>query len=240
MRERPIIFSAPMVRAILDGKKTQTRRVVKPQPVRVAEHMMPLEDGGQSAMVKVPDGWRWRDLYGADNGGKFADALAMYGPYGAPGDRLWVREGFALAPSCNDPEPDNSDDWHVVYRADGDDLPWLSGSGEDATEVPAPWRPSIFMPRWASRITLEIINVRVQRVQDIGEEDARAEGVDGPHYGRWTDMTGAVVPPLSETARPWAHSFAVAWREVHRGDDASWFTNPWVWALTFKRVEQPR
>lgn len=217
MKERPILFSAPMIRAILDGKKTQTRRLVGIDTLERSD--TPGYDWtwrGQAPIRSIaqqrrhPNGC-WQDV--TDDGFR---ALC---PYGAPGDRLWVREAFALAPACNDPDPDNSDDWHIIYRADGDERPWLSGSGEDVTEVPTPWRPSIFMPRWASRITLDVTDVRVERLQAISEDDARSEGID---------EIKAKVP----TARD---AFRLLWEDINGAD--SWQANAWVWALTLKRVE---
>jgi len=144
--ERPILFSGEMVRAILDGRKTQTRRIVRGHPHTVK----PLNIGC---------------------------------PYGVPGDRLWVKETFAL--SRFDPESHEDEDtkdpsqWDgVVYRADGEHGSWEHYDGKGGrARISAPWRPSIYMPRWASRITLEVTSVRAERVQDISEQDAQAEGI---------------------------------------------------------------
>lgn len=147
MKTRPILFSGPMVRAILEGRKTQTRRVVKPQPAHCAD---------------LPMG---KDL-------TFASAC----PYGQPGDRLWVRETWAVGtlfdyvrPSLL-PKPDCESKLAVDYAANPRRI-WHS-------EDQGRWRPSIHMPRWASRITLEITSVRVERLQDISHKDAIAEGLE--------------------------------------------------------------
>lgn len=192
MKERPILFSSPMVRALLAGKKTQTRSVVKP-PTSPRIPTIPIIESC---------------------------------PYGMPGERLWVRETFALAPLCNDPEPGNEDDWSPVYRADGDERPWLSSLDEDAVEVRPPCKPSIFMPRWASRLTLRITDVRVQRVQEISEADARAEGVGHVES----------VARLVESG-DYRIAFAELWDSIN-GKRATWASNPYVWAITFEVVDK--
>lgn len=191
MRERPIIFSGEMVRAILEGRKTQTRRVVKPQP--------PLDEWG----VSKP----WQ-----------TDAFEVNGrdyrcPYGLPGDRLWVRETFS-------PDYFDAQSRHA-YRAD-----WTLESGEF---VPEPkWTPSIHMPRWASRITLEVTDVRVERVQDISNSDIYAEGILPPD----PDEPGPYDP--DEGARS---AFKDLWWSINAKRGYGWEKNPWVWVVEFKRVE---
>ena len=212
MKERPILFAGPMVRAILDGRKTQTRRLMKPQPVGRAGVVWPAEDR-----------WAWSSAAGQTMIDE-RDAQCCC-PHGYKRDRLWVRETFALAPLRTEPDPDDPDDWHPVYRADGDERPWLSSLDEEAREVKPPWKPSIFMPRWASRILLEITEVRVQRLQDITEADARAEGV--------------TPAPFCKSGRPsgmeHVEAFEDLWDEIN-GDRATWASNPWVWAISFRRV----
>jgi hypothetical protein len=205
MREHPIIFSAPMVRAILEGRKTQTRRVVKPQP----------NSGPNGSMVDLMGG-EWGLLDG-DLSGNWRC------PYGQPGDRLWCRETWA--------ETDRTDGVPVVTYAAGGCIAVgrKHGCADDylihdyaLTETPEPdrWRPSIHMPRWASRITLEITDVRVQRVQDISATDAWAEGI--PH--------SPDVNPM--------HEFEELWDSINESRGFGWNANPYVWALTFRRVEQ--
>ena len=182
MKERPIIFSAPMVRAILSGAKTQTRRVVKPH------HM---------AMV----------------GAEQFPILALC-PFGRPGDRLWVREQFACVRT--------QEMRYVEYKAD------RSLSDFEGYDNPAGgrWRPSIHMPRWASRITLEVTGVRVERVQDISGMDAKREGVSVPAH----------IPEDGADLDYARRGFRRLWEEIH--GPGSWDANPWVWAVKFKRLEQ--
>ncbi|MEQ1751860.1 MAG: hypothetical protein ABL974_20730, partial [Prosthecobacter sp.] len=169
MKECPILFSGPMVRAILDGRKTQTRRIVKPQPSYLVESKC------STYATSLVD--RHGDLYpGLAAFGVYSEEEAWPCPYGQPGDRLWVRETHRydgldpnIAKQMRDPKT-------VQHRSDADDefVKWL---------------PSIHMPRWASRITLEIVSVRVERLQDITEADAIAEGIERdtecPHL--WVD-----------------------------------------------------
>ncbi|QRI88699.1 hypothetical protein JQN63_20425 [Delftia lacustris] len=208
MRERPILFSGPMVRALLAGTKTQTRRVVKPQPDSTHSGFPYWNVGGYRAS--------W--CRSAADGGPLVPANPLLCPYGQPGDRLWVRETFGhfernenFKPGCE-----------VFYRADGNCL-----------EL-EPWRPSIHMPRWASRITLEITGVRVERLQDISEADARAEGIEcmagDPEcgYRNYLDQTGQ---DWSLSPR---ESFQSLWESIN--GPASWSANPWVWPLDLRRL----
>ena len=181
MKEKPILFSGPMIRAILANTKTQTRRAFK------------TKNGGVWPNANDLPGMR---------------QILRSCPYGQPGDRLWVRETFGhfernenFAPGCE-----------VFYRADGESL---------AVE---PWRPSIHMPRWASRITLEITGVRVERLQKIDIADAQAEGVSD---------TGAFIldGEGNEQGGPIAE-YAVLWEQIN--GPGSWDANPWVWVLDFK------
>ena len=233
MKEHPIIFSGQMVRAILDGRKTQTRRVVKPQPEPASCHpkceprvsylgggdwsinwATPKPDGeGHPNRFRHPFDGDWRDR----------DANSPFRcPYGATGDRLWVRETHAMIwpDEC---EPEDIRDCNIEYRADGDPMrlagEWPSEFRGDP-DVPR-WRPSIHMPRWASRITLEVVDVRVERLQEITEADAVAEGV----YGE--------LGPLDITARP---LFGSLWNNINAKRGYSWESNPWVWCVEFKTV----
>ena len=182
-KERPILFSGPMVRAILEGRKTQTRRVVKFDPCPSSYAMVSHYDGLGNVVL--------------------TDGSYLRCPYGQPGDRLWVRETWAHRRwMLGDASPDPT----TVYRADSDDL-----RGCDR------WRPSIHMPRWASRITLEVVSVRVERLQDISEEDAMAEGV-----------------ALAENYRGRLAHFAGLWEQIN--DLGSWNANPWVWVVEFRKL----
>jgi len=183
MTDRPILFSGAMVRALLAGTKTQTRRVVKKSecwPISAVRATM-LESRGSAMAVDAQS-----RTYGPE----------IKCPYGQPGDRLWVRETWHDASSA----------LHscALYRADGGEI--YGGK----------WAPSIHMPRWASRITLEITSVRVERLQDISEADAIAEGV------------------YTDPASPAYDAYAQLWDEIN--GPGSWAANPWVWVLEFRRL----
>jgi hypothetical protein len=205
MKERPILFSGAMVRALLAGTKTQTRRVIN------LPHMNPL---GQWEPVA------WGGPHGGrPPEGKTAPAQVLIGhsrtgeilgcPYGQPGDHMWVREAFGCVPTaCESDE--------LVYAADYQD------GSDRATGVR--YRPSIHMPRWASRITLEVTGVRVERLQDISDGDARAEGVQMPD--------GTPTPPEWWNYR---QEFAHLWDQIN--GPGSWDANPWVWVVKFRRIQ---
>ena len=190
MKERPILFSAPMVQAILEGRKTQTRRVAKGTRAE-----------GVSRCHWSGTGW----AHLAAHGGCTCQPVAC--PYGKPGDRLWVREAWAVqheydafAPS----EIGSSARWHYAATED------LGGLRK---------RPSIFLPRRGSRITLEITDVRVERLQQISDADALAEGCST------VDM---------RSGDSLASVYARLWQSIHGPD--SWNANPWVWVMEFRRV----
>lgn len=201
MKERPILFSGPMVRAILDGRKTQTRRVIKPQPHAAADAFAWVARGKHS---------RWT----AQKDGK-AIGLWFLCPYGGPGDRLWVRETWC--------EFIDDQGRAVACAADG----WAECPAEDDR-----WRPSIFMPRWASRITLEITGVRVERVQDVSETDAWAEGISIAKEQTWRPL-GSKEP---YQPYPPQMAFGALWDEINAKRGYSWESNPWVWVVEFKKL----
>ena len=219
-KERPILFSGPMVRAILAGTKAQTRRVVNiPGAERGATHLHPVPGHTQRVRAfdrdaREPDGWEF-----SFDGGFDRDRRGpVRCPYGAPGVRLWVRETFSPAAGCAV--------HHAAARA------FCYRSDEDGCR-PASWRPAIHMPRAAARITLEITSVRVERLQDISEEDARAEGVST------SEIPGTVngEPAKLYTFGPDAHRKAFAWLwDAINGKRAPWSANPWVWVVSFRRV----
>jgi hypothetical protein len=184
--EKPIIFSAPMVRAILAGRKTQTRRVIK----NILPAVQRIEPNG-------PNSWA---MFGNNNG------WTIECPYGIPGNHLWVREswGWITNPDTNEPI--------TIYAADwpNDDFPVLK-------------RPSIHMPRWASRLTLEITAVRVERLHAIGEDDAQAEGI-------------AERTRLPSHEPMYAMTFAKLWDEINAKRGYPWVSNPFVWVIEFKRI----
>lgn len=204
MKERPILFSAPMIRAILNGTKTQTRRVAKRT---AAGHVK--ETGGHR---------RWHI---AD----FDAYLAC--PYGQPGDRLWVRETWA-APHSEDGRPPRA------IQCDQMRIHYLASESRGGLV----WRPSIHMPLWASRITLEITSVRVERLWEVSEADAVSEGVgsitvsDGGE-SRWVNYNQPESKGCSfGDARS---SYRSLWEEIN--GQGSWDLNPWVWVVEFKRLE---
>ncbi len=217
MKERPIIFSGPMVRAILDGRKTQTRRVVKPQPPTVeavrtlsGDNFSLFTDGhaNSSADFRVAGPvWAVRELCGQQE---------WRCPYGKPGDRLWVRETWMR--STPDHIIPGFGMRKAIYKTDDDADVW-----GDAYK----WRPSIHMPRWASRIMLEVTGVRVERLQDVSEEDSIAEGSQTP------------VCQLPESCRQGCLTertqFSRIWDSIN-GKKYPWGSNPWVWVIEFKRI----
>lgn len=209
MKERPILFSAPMVRAILDGRKTQTRRVVKPQPPSGFPFPQDATTGGVTACW-----WTDRNIDADDLSWwpGYDHQEAMKCPFGSPGDLLWVRETWALNPD------ENPLDAGAIYRA--------TDPGWDDSESGLRWKPSIHMPRWASRITLEITSVRVERLNEITEEDAKAEGI--PH-DKWS---------FPQSTTPMRTGFQVLWESIN--GPGSWDANPWVWVVEFKRLEVAR
>lgn len=213
MAERPIIFSGEMVRAILDGRKTQTRRVIKPQPYEVSNRGEIAASGN-----RMPGLIRLRQT--DDCLSTWEDAC----PYGRPGDRLWVRETWATV-------LDNlvmRSECDLAYRATDPD--W---SNCDVFR----WRPSIHMPRWACRLTLEITDVRVERLQDISEQDAEAEGAEPLTVDDATpDERELLDLPLMEDRNPYRNGFAVLWDSINgKRPGCDWQSNPFVWAVTFRR-----
>ncbi|WP_236237823.1 hypothetical protein [Pseudomonas faucium] len=252
-KERPILFSGPMVLAIVAGRKTVTRREIKPR-MRSADTQFELH--------QQPDG-SWRPLHTFDESCMDAQGTEhpIVCPYGRTGDRLWVRETW-----LEDPEDDGT--WaytqhmgckgsplsdipkrfqkpeHCIFRA--------SWEGPDML-----WRPSIHMPRWASRILLEVTDVRVERLQDINDEQAQAEGMVYTDFGlqerpgRASIDGGKTFHPLKPQQAPGWHAgdathpdqcldrarwaFANLWEKIN--GENSWDANPWVWVVEFKRIE---
>jgi len=224
-RERPILFSAPMVRAILSGTKTQTRRIVK--------YTAAL--GDPSEWQHAPDPKAAGDLVVKTVAGK----IAHHCPYGERGGRLWVREGWAAHPLDESDPPER-----IMMRADGSNWwcrdPIERGSLADDGHAwkPDRWRPSIHMPRWASRIDLEILDVRVERLQDISRDDAQDEGI--PQTAGEATLQGlydtSKQPGHEWDNRTTPENFAQLWDTIN-GKRAPWASNPWVWVLTFKRID---
>ena len=217
MSERPIPFKGEMVRTILDGRKTQTRRVMKVQPWPDA--LVTVEHYHETVIDRHGDMQPGKEIFGAhwDDG-----EYGLRCPYGAPGDLLWVREAWRAWSQY--------DDWPPSRLPPGVDVQYIA-------DASAPWasryRHTRFMPRWASRITLRITDIRVERLQDISEDDARAEGAmwhDGGtigHSGWRHDFSDVHADARS--------SFARLWNKIN--GPGAWDANPWVWAISFERIK---
>lgn len=207
MKERGILFSAPMVRALLDGSKTQTRRVAK-VPVDATDVRYWAPPSGRSQRGWADPGLNY---WTPDaNGATVSNHLGRC-PHGQPGDRLWVREAWRSTGDggrCNDMPPRDMQPHAVWYEAEG---------APPADECAGKLRPGMFMPRWATRITLEITGVRVERLQDISSEDAEQEGVK-------CDMS----------PRGFVDHYQGLWERIN--GPGSWNANPWVWVVEFKKA----
>ncbi|MGV6478812.1 hypothetical protein ACT2VT_002875 [Pantoea agglomerans] len=222
MGERPILFNADMVSAVLDGRKTQTRRIIQSP----AKNMQ--ASGHKVIEYREPgDKWYGEHVFSMRNqSGTWCDytkeQFLAKCPFGAVGDRLWVRETFRVHSRATDVAT-------LVYKA-SEQQSWTQQTHRVPIEkcnkpaVVDTWTPSIHMPRWASRITLEITSVRVEQLQDISQEDAKAEGC---WRGRGFGTPDLAVTPIDE--------FPSLWASIYGAD--SWQANPWVWIVEFKRVE---
>ncbi len=229
MKERPILFSGPMVRAILEGRKTQTRRVVKWSEV---EPGLNLGFSGLLAVAQDSRGWVLTSMSGGCWQERCAPTLCTYG---VPGDRMWVRETWSG--QRNRPIAE----CELFYRADGEHQHGRQ-LGLSYAERESKWRPSIFMPRWASRLTLEVKAVRVERLQKISEADAIAEGIrlvtkDGTVNKFCVyDLGDYSSTPWSEMSRDAVSAYRSLWDSINAKRGHGWETNPWVWVVEFKAV----
>ena len=217
MKERPILFNASMVRAILKGRKTQTRRVIKPQPV--------LGKPWKHGWIVDPD---------------VMDIPIAYCPHGIPEDRLWVRETWATIATYDYLKPSVIPNGEarrpvIYYAAHPESAAWNSPNRGKV-------RPSIFMPRWASRIMLEVTGVRVEQVQEISEKDARAEGLES--YSSSYGSGSASFPIQIYKAFPEkdggflraTRAFEALWDSINAKRGFGWDANPWVWVIEFEAV----
>ena len=235
MTERGMIFNGEMVRAILDGRKTQTRRIIKDCTV------------GRDPISKfIQIGKKFIGCYPED----VPELIRECCPYGVPGDRIWVRETWWQAGQSHARYPDDDEyGWYgsrrILFAADGnppnepnDHYPNGLGGGKFSAAKPNHlWRkrPSIHMPRWASRILLEITDVRVERLNCISETDAEAEGIDMEALSDSQDCYDCIAGH-NMTGRPTATGeFKYLWESIYGSD--SWRANPWVWVIEFKRIE---
>jgi len=223
IQERPILFKPEMVKAILEGRKTQTRRIIRDQ-----ELVEPNPDDGSANFVHSPRCPSYCDYACAGPDG--------YCPYGQPGDHLWVKERWSPVECSREPKNacDSFEGSHVNYAADFLDQPPYGKSIR--------WKSSLYMPRWASRLTLEIVQVRVQRVKDISEGDAIAEGV-----GAWRDnwsrreaaeafIRGTEARVETKNAKTAKRLFYLLWQKINTKRGHGWDKNPWVWVIEFERV----
>lgn len=222
MKERGIIFNADMVRAILDGRKTQTRRIVKSAPTTHNFHGWIM-----SSTCAKDEG---KACWAIGNSPLLKDPIRLNCPLGKIGDRLWVRETWM-------PDAPRDGTWSDVefygcknsplsmiperYRSPGHCIYRAAWKGHELIG----WTPSIHMPRWASRILLEITSVRVERLQSISEEDAKAEGFDNSQSDA-ANSIGWFEKPI--------RAFRRAWENIYGAD--GWDSNPWVWVIEFRRV----
>lgn len=242
MKERPILFSGEMVRAILEGRKTQTRRIIKPQPPHSCQYKI---NGNLSHAL----------CYGT---GKYENICVPPTPtskdhrlpcrYGKPGDRLWVRETWIHGVEYDENDmpiftPEGNYQYKTWYRATDYELVWHD---EDDGHCDPKWKPSIHMPRSASRILLEITAIRIERLQDISDDAAEAEGIEG-----WNVPTGGddyqdywrnYLMTQRQEKQGYPHfegdmlaSFKSLWESINGPE--SWAKNPWVWVIEFKKVE---
>lgn len=205
MKERPILFNTEMVNAILEGRKTQTRRIINPQPV-----------------FKEGTGFHWKGaMYGI--GSDYAETVRNFTNFSCPlgriGDRLWVRETFRLYDSDECPHAD----FPCGCPRNGTPLFKASHDCRDGEK----WKPSIHMPRWASRILLEITGIRVERLQSISDEDAKAEGFDYSTHPSAIEMGYAIGAKTN---------FRHTWEQIYGAN--AWNKNPWVWVVEFKKLNE--
>lgn len=262
MRERPIIFSGHSVRAIIEGRKTQTRRIVRASHFPRSWRACCRDVGVSTALLEMYFAGRWEER-------PF--------PYGRPGDHLWVRETWAPVGCSHDAPgafwgPDRDlhvadrgpdDQWQaIVYRADTTPAEYEMHRLRDGSLYDGPWNSPIHMPRWASRLILEIDEVRVERLQDITEEDAIAEGAIFTDYGRKCFHEGQTLEtcPAPDATHPqrdgWSMepttssdeclgsprmAFANGWNRINgKRPGCAWADNPWVWVISFNVLLEVR
>ena len=231
MKQHPILFSTPMVQAILEGRKTQTRRIVKPQPDENGVTFMPVAPclDWEQIYNDIWTPWLWDTEQG--------ERIHKECPYGQVGDVLWVRETWRKYQTFDDNGSLNGEDIvefaadkpRMLVMSDGDGFQMYN---KDGSEKYIPWKPSIFMPRAACRIFLGITDIRVERLQDISVRDVFAEGAG--REVRQMSLYGADAKRQQEI---YAGSYSRLWVSIN--GEQSWKDNPWVWVISFKRIGKP-
>lgn len=238
-KERPLIFTTQMVKAILDGRKTMTRRILDYTHPAVTGFVPNGEHGywmGTARSVQIIN--QYITTFPFD----------IKCPFGKVGDRLWVREAFVPDPSADSDHWNDEDSQHTFYSWDGcgskiSELPKALKTNEHVcykASVNHPelslWHPNYRMPRWASRILLEITNIRVERLNQISKEDAIAEGCSS--YGPFGEYMGAPHPTINDHYQAYSNpvnAFKSIWE--HENGNTEWDKNPWVWVIEFKAIE---
>ena len=236
MRERPIIMSGESVLAILGGRKTQTRRVMKPQPPDDDGKICGPEWFTPTVIDRFGDEQPGAEIFGIYTE---AGAWGIKSPYGAPGDRFWVRETWRNQPQKFNKESRDYKDYEVEFQADFT-VAENACYGRRGGISPVKWRSPIYMPRWASRILLEITNVRVERLQDITEADVYAEGIDPDN---WDYLGRSKGEAWRQEALEHIKNgnvigaFRCLWNSINAKRGYPWSSNPWVWVIEFKVLE---
>ena len=219
VRQRPILFSTEMVRAILDGRKTMTRRIIKPQPI-IDNDSGFVYSGNHRVCIK-------NDMFHR----QWAEAFERFCPYGEVGDILWVRETWKpkYLKRC-------LYEFQLKYT---DVCPWFYAADGDCEKGYGSWKPSIHMPKEAARLFLRITDIRVERLQNISEEDAISEGIKKvSNHNQWYNY---LHPKNAVPAQMWVrgavNSFETLWASINGFE--SWQSNPWVWVVSFEQIQKP-
>lgn len=238
MKEHPIPFTGENVRAILDGRKSQTRRVIKPQPEW--DYLCDANDR-QYGCLKGGQGTGWIIVGGEIYNAHTCETLRC--PYGVPGSRLYVKESFRVTQwygggmdGWEPVEVQYKVDGHISDRCDVPETHW----DKPTSRVSDKFHSGRFMPRWASRIALEVVNVRVERVQEISEGDSEAEGImnkSGLHLAACHHQTFHPDHGCGCGSKSLPEEFAALWDTINAKRGYSWESNPWVWVVEFKVAE---
>ncbi|AZD84963.1 Phage protein [Pseudomonas chlororaphis subsp. aureofaciens] len=226
VKEHQILFNGPMVRATLEGRKTVTRRPVKGDQIpRLTE-----TEGSRPWVAVGQHDRRYGFVVSGETEAECARELAAFGrcPYGRRGDRLWVRETWGLQVR----RYGGGTGEHIVYRATNPDAIYCKSA--EGQEYPVKWKPSIHMPRHSSRILLEITDVRVERLQDINDNEIEAEGIDLDALADGQDRYDMCHAGSGADGRP---TLRTAWRHLWESTGGDWNVNPWVWVVEFRRVQ---